>query len=278
MATATTTTPNDANATADTISFIESLQGQLTTANTNLSQKQQKLTNAKALKSTLNDQYSTALASANMASKNLSEAEKAQTQIDTITEFFEDRTTVVATMVDTATTTAEKMYEATQFIGTYGLERVDEILSAALSYNKADTADPTSQWTNTFLTAVQGSSAKGQTALNAAVKATKSSFTTLVSSLLIQSRTLNYYNQCQTYQKNMADLVVRLSNEYILLQGRAEAINQKLQTATANVALLTAEVATASFTAAQLQAEYTAAQKGASYIASAAATSKASSN
>lgn len=275
---ATVTSPNDSNATAATIAFIDNLQKRLAHANTLLSQKQQKLTNAQANEGSLADQYSAALDAANRASKNLVEAEKAQVQLDTISDFFENRAKVVSNMVDTAMETAEKMYEATHFIGIYGLDRVESILNKAQAYNKADTADPTTQWTNTFLSSVQSSTAKGQTALNAGVKGTKAAFTTLVSSLLIKSRTTNYYQQCQKYQKMMANLVTRLSNEYILLNGRSEAIKQGLDTAKANVKLLSAELATAQFNAAQLQAEYNAAQKGASYVAAAAASAKAKHN
>ncbi|MEL6864434.1 MAG: hypothetical protein AAFP19_08450 [Bacteroidota bacterium] len=279
MATTTTTTsaPNDSYATTQTINFIEQLQTDLTNAQSVLSQKTAKINNVNAQQTTLSQQYSSAQAAVALAQNNLTEAENTQTQITTITEFFNQRQIVTGTMVSTAQTTATKMYEATVFLGTQGLDRVDDILSTVLAYNKTDT-DTTTQWTHPFISAVQLSSAKGQTALNAAATATKDAFTTLVSTLQIDYRTQQYYQQCLNYQKMMAQLISRLTTEYILLKAKADGINQQLQQVLMNQSLLNSEVQAASFNVAQLQAEFTAAQKGASYLGTAAAAAKSSSN
>lgn len=261
---------NDSYATTQTIDFIDGLKTKLADANSILSQKQMKLTNANSTKATLSDQFSSAQASAALAKGSLDEAEKAQKQIDIIATFFSQRMKVTSQMVVTATNTAVKMYEATEFVGKRGLDRIEDILSTVLEYNKKDT-NPSTQWTNPFISSVQVASAKGQTALLASAKATKDAFKTLVSTLQIDSRTKNYYQQCQDYQKMMVKLVNRLSSEYVLLKVKADNLNQKLEEVESRLSLLNREVQTASFIAAQLQAEFTAAQKGASYTGSAVA-------
>lgn len=256
--------PNDAYATTQTINFIEQLQAALATAKNTLSQKQMKYDNANATKNALSDQYTDASSAVTLAQNSLQEAEKAQQQIDIITDFFKERTLVTSKMAETAKATATKMYEATEFIGTQGLERIDDILNLALDYNKKET-NPNYQWTHPFLSAAQTASAKGHNALNAAVKATKDSFTTLVSTLQIDFRTRSYFQQCQSYQKMMSKLVSRLTSEYVLLKVKADNISQKLNQAEINLTIMNSELQSASFDVAQLQAEYNAAQKGASY-------------
>ncbi len=266
MATPTSTPsmPNDASATAQTINFIEGLKVALASAQNTLNQKQAKLTNAQASKTTLSDQFLTAQTATAMAQNNLVEAEKAQEQINIITEFFNQRIAVTSQMVATATSTSTNMYEATEFIGKEGMDRVDSILKIVLAYNKTDT-NTTTQWTHPFIQKVQVANAKAETALKAAIKATEESFKTLVSSLQIDFRTKNYYQQAVAYQKMMASLIERLTSEYVLLKVNEDRVDQLLHEAELNLALLNSEVQTASFTVAQLQAEFTAAQKGASY-------------
>ncbi|MEM8906744.1 MAG: hypothetical protein AAGD05_02760 [Bacteroidota bacterium] len=271
----TTSAPNDANATSQTIGFIEQQKKALADAKAELSQKQMKLNNATSKQAALSDQYSSAQSAAKMALTNLEEAEKAQLQVQTLTEFFSQRQAVTSQMVDTATVTATKMYEATEFVGQQGVQRVDKILNTVVAYNKTD-PDLTTQWTNTFISAVQLASAKGQAALNASVTATKDAFTTLVTTLQIDYRTKSYYQKCQTYQKMIGDLIERLTAEYVMLKVKSDSLSQQLQQVEMSLALLSTDVQSASFKVAQLQAEYTAAQKGASYTGS--AISKASSN
>lgn len=273
MATTTNSTvnaPDDANATSQTIGFIQTLKKSLSDAKAVFNQKQMQLTSANTKQAALNSEYAAAQSSTKMALDNLTEAEKAQLQIQTLTDFFERRQIVTGQMVDTATTTATKMYESTELMGTQGLERVDGILDTVLAYNKQDT-DTTTQWTNSFIAAVQLSSAKGQAALGASVTATKDSFTTLVSTLQIDYRTKSYYQQCQTYQKMIGELIERLTSEYIMLKIKADNLSQQLDQINMKLALLNGDVQAASFDVAQLQAEYTAAQKGASYTGSAVA-------
>ncbi len=259
--------PNDAYATTQTINFIEQLKTALASAKNVLSQKQMKYNNANANKTALNDQYTNAQTSTTLAQNSLEEAEKAQQQINIITGFFNERTLVTSQMAETAKATATKMYEATEFVGTQGLERVNDILNTVLAYNKEET-NPQYQWTSPFLTAAQMASAKGEAALNAAVKATKDSFTTLVSTLQIDFRTRSYYQQCLSYQKMMAKLVERLTSEYVLLKVKTDTLGQKLYQAEVSLAILSEELQSASFDVAQLEAEFTAAQKGASYTGS----------
>lgn len=263
---------NDAYATSQTIDFIDNLKTKLADAKSNLSQKQMKLNNATATKNTLSNQYTSSQAAATLAQSSLEEAEKAQKQIDIISGFFAKRMQITSEMVQTATVTAIKMYEATEFVGKRGLDRIEDILNIVIEYNKKDT-NPSTQWTNPFISSVQVASAKGQTALNTSTKATKDAFMTLVSTLQIDSRTKSYYQQCQSYQSMMINLISRLSSEYILLKVKADNINQKLEEVELKLSLLETETQKASFAVAQLQAEFTAAQKGASYTGSAVAAS-----
>jgi len=260
--------PNDAYATTQTINFIEQLKTALADAKNVLNQKQMKYNNASTNKNALSDQYTSASSSTTLAKSSLEEAEKAQQQIDIITDFFKERTDVTSQMAETAKTTATKMYEATEFIGEQGLERIDDILNIVIAYNKKETS-PQYQWTHPFMSAAQTASAKGHHALKAAVKATKDSFTTLVSTLQIDFRTRSYYHQCQSYQKMMAQLVERLTAEYVLLKLKTDNIEQKLNQAEVSLTIMNSELQAASFDVAQLQAEFTAAQKGASYTGSA---------
>lgn len=260
---------NDAYATTQTINFIEALKTSLAAAKNVFNQKEMKYKNANASKDALSDQFSSVQTAVTMAKSSLEEAEKAQAQIGIITDFFNERSLVTSKMVETAKATATKMYEATEFVGTQGLERIDDILNSVVDYNKKET-DNQYQWTHPFVNAVQVASAKGQTALNAAVKATKDSFKTLESALQIDFRTRSYYQQCLNYQKMLANLVERLTSEYVLLKIKADGVQQKLQEVELSLSLLNAEVQAASFEVAQLQAEFTAAQKGASYTGSSA--------
>ncbi|MEO1513389.1 MAG: hypothetical protein AAFV95_00195 [Bacteroidota bacterium] len=259
-----TSTPNDANATTQTIDFIENLKVALDDAKNTLATRQARLKNATASKDSLSEQFLSTQTAATLAKNNLEEAEKAQQQINIISDFFAERVGVTSQMVGVATYTATTMYEATEFMGKEGLERIDNILNLVLEYNKTDKNADT-QWTPSFITTVQASSAKARTALNAAVKATEDSFTTLVSSLQIDYRTKDYYQRCLSYQKMMASLVERLTSEYVLLQIRSDQVDQQLQEVEMNLTTLNAAVDESSFEVAQLQAEYTAAQKGASY-------------
>lgn len=256
--------PSDAYATSQTLSFIQGLYTNLQKAKSNLTQKKVRYENLKHQQNNLGEEFTQLRTFTSNAKKNLDEAKKALVQVQVIKDFFYTRKQTTSQLVSSAQSMLLNIYEATEFVGQEGAERVENILSLAKGYNAKDT-DPSTRWTEIFIQSVQTSQAKGQAALEASIKASQEAMLALSSNQAIDYRTQQYYNEFSSFEAQLSQIVGRLEKEYSILNRQMNKISIEKRALEAQLLVLNSELQVLEFEVAQYQAEYNAAQQGADY-------------
>lgn len=271
MATTTTSnnktsnsTPSDAYAASQTLGFIQGLYVKLQTAQSDLTQKKVRYGNLKHQQKALGEEFTQLRTFSSNAQKNLDEAKKALLQVQSIKDFFFTRKKTTADLVSSAQSMLLNIYEATEFVGQEGAERIEKILGLAKGYNSSD-KDVNTRYTEIFIQAVQTSQSKGQAALDASIKATQEAMLALSSNQAIDYRTQQYYNEFTSFESQLRQIVDRLEKEYSILSRQMDKILVEKTALETQMAVLNSELQTFEFEVAQYQAEYNAAQQGAEY-------------
>lgn len=257
-------TPSDAYAASQTLGFIQGLYVKLQTAQSDLTQKKVRYGNLKHQQKALGEEFTQLRTFSSNAQKNLDEAKKALLQVQSIKDFFFTRKKTTADLVSSAQSMLLNIYEATEFVGQEGAERIEKILALAKGYNSSD-KDVNTRYTEIFIQAVQTSQSKGQAALDASIKATQEAMLALSSNQAIDYRTQQYYNEFTSFESQLRQIVDRLEKEYSILSRQMDKILVEKTALENQMAVLNSELQTFEFEVAQYQAEYNAAQQGAEY-------------
>lgn len=256
--------PSDAYATSQTLTYIQGLYAKLEGAKSNLTKKRVRYGNLKHQQTAMGEEFTQLRTFSSNAKKNLDEAGKALIQVQTIKDFFFTRKQTTTELVNNAQAMLLNIYEATEFVGQEGAERIEQILSLAKGYNSSD-KDPSTRYTEIFIQAVQTSQAKGQAALEASIKATQEAMLALSSNQAIDYRTQQYYNEFTSFESQLRQIVDRLEKEFSILNRQMNKIAVEKKALEAQMQVLNAELQAFEFEVAQYQAEYNAAQQGADY-------------
>lgn len=272
MATLTQDTPpssaasqaDNSYATSQAVQYIRNLQASLQRTNSRLDKVQASYTLAASRQSNTNTEFQEATSEEAQARTNLAEAMDARTKLETVTDFFKTRQMVTTEMIGYAKQMAQSMFDAMQYLGREGVQRVEDIMTAVDDFNKK-TDNTASQWTPLFIDKVRAASSKGSVALKAAYTAVNAAFEAYVSNLKINYRAQQYFLQFRNLSAELSKIIDRLSREHTLARTKLTVLTGQKLAVDRQVEQLSDSLQDLQFEAAQLQAEYTAAQQGASY-------------